>query len=154
MLSFTHGSTPIFLLILNSHQGVHIRYRHIQQSSGCTTSAFDQSHKKGIYIDGHKQDVVKYRKLYLRKLDILSSTHLPPPLCEDGLSAVQRENPAASKHLVLIFHDESNFHTNEGDFTIWAEEGRVSIHPKNQGRGVDGQRLCHRASWSTAVKHQ
>ena len=94
-----------------------------------------QSNKKSIYIDGHeREDVVKYWKLYLRKLDILSSTHLPPPLCEDGLSTVQTGNLAASKHLVLIFHDESSFHANEGQSAMWAEEGRVPIRPKNQGR--------------------
>ena len=38
---------------------------------------FEQlSSKKGIYIDGHERaDVVKYQKLYLKKLDILASTH-------------------------------------------------------------------------------
>ena len=58
---------------------------------------YPPSHKKSIYIDEHEHDdVVEYQKLYLRKLDILSSTHLPPPTCEDGLIAVQ-----TSKHLVL-----------------------------------------------------
>ena len=39
-----------------------------------------QSHK-GVYIDGHERvDVVEYRKLYLRKLEILEAT---PPLCSD-----------------------------------------------------------------------
>ena len=53
-----------------------------------------------------------------------------------GLIAVQTGNPAASKHLVLIFHDESSFHANEGQSLMWAEEGRVPIRPKNQGRGL------------------
>lgn len=44
-------------------------------------------------------------------------------------------NPAASKHLVFIFHDESSFHANEGQSVMWAE-GRVPIRPKNQGRGL------------------
>ena len=36
------------------------------------------STKKGVYIDGHERhDVVEYRKLFLRKLDILESTHAP-----------------------------------------------------------------------------
>ena len=40
------------------------------------------SSKKGIYINGHeRQDVVDYRKLYLRKHEILASTHAPPPPC-------------------------------------------------------------------------
>ena len=34
------------------------------------------STKKGLYIDGHeRKDVVDYRKLYLRKLEVLESTH-------------------------------------------------------------------------------
>ena len=96
-----------------------------------------QSHKKSIYIDGQERgDVVEYRKLYIRKLEILSTTHLPPPLCEDGLTALQTGNASATKHLVLIFHDESSFHANEGQSVMWAEEGRVLIRPKNQGRGL------------------
>ena len=102
--------------------------------------------KKNIYIDGHERDdVIEYRKLYLRKLDILSSTHLPPPACEDGLTAVQTGIPSATKGLVLIFHDESSFHANEGQSIMWAEEGRVPIRPKNQRRGLMGVRRSFRA---------
>ena len=69
-----------------------------------------QTHKKSVYTDGHERDdVVEYRKLYLRKLDILASTHMPPQSCKDRLTDVQTGNPVASKHLVLIFH-ESSFH--------------------------------------------
>ena len=36
--------------------------------------------KKGLYIDGHeREDVVEYRKLYLRKLEALEAKHRPPP---------------------------------------------------------------------------
>uniref|UniRef100_A0A1X7V209 Uncharacterized protein n=1 Tax=Amphimedon queenslandica TaxID=400682 RepID=A0A1X7V209_AMPQE len=46
-----------------------------------------QRHKKGIYIDGHeRKDVVEYRRIFLRKIEILEKTHLPPPNCSDGLS--------------------------------------------------------------------
>ena len=72
---------------------------------------------------------------YLRKIEILSSTHLPPPTSSDGLTAFETGNPAAKKGLVFIFHDESSFHVNEGRSVMWAEEGRVPIRPKNQGRG-------------------
>ena len=66
------------------------------------------------------------------KLEILSITHLPPPTCKDGLTAIQIGNPSASKHLNLMFHDESIIHANKGKSVIWAEEGRVLI----QGRGL------------------
>ena len=42
----------------------------------------------------------------------------------------------AARSLVLIYHDESSFHANEGQSIMWAEEGRVPIRPKTQGRGL------------------
>ena len=96
-----------------------------------------QSHKKGIYIDGHEcTDITEYRSLYIRKLEILESTHLPPPPCPGGLTEFDVGNPSALKHLVLIYHDECIFHANEGQSTLWAEEGKVPIRPKTQGRGI------------------
>ena len=68
------------------------------------------STKKGLYIDSHeRQDVVEYRKLYLRKLEVLASTHAPPPQVSD-----ERETSVNSimKRLVLLYHDESTFHSN------------------------------------------
>jgi len=42
-------------------------------------------YKKGVYYDGHERDDVKeYHRIYLRKLEILQSTHLPPPICPSG----------------------------------------------------------------------
>ena len=81
--------------------------------------SFEQvSSKKGIYIDGHEQaDVVEYRKLYLKRLDILANTHLPPPLCSDEpschASPLGNADTTAHRKLVLIFHDESIFHSND-----------------------------------------
>lgn len=95
------------------------------------------SHKKGVFIDGHeREDVREYRELFLRKLEILESTHLPPPLPADGKSIQILGNPEASKRLVLIFHDESIFHANESQSVMWAEEGKVPIRPKSLGRGL------------------
>ena len=86
-----------------------------------------QSHRKSVYIDGHeREDVIEYRKLYLQKIEILSSTHLPPPTCSDGLTAFETGNPAAKKGLINIFHDESSFHANEGHSVMWAEEGSAN----------------------------
>ena len=96
-----------------------------------------QAHKKGIYIDGHeREDVIEYRKLFLRKLEILELTHLPPPLCADNQTAFQVGSETRSRTLVLIYHDESSFHANEGQSVLWAEDGRIPIRPKSQGRGL------------------
>ena len=56
------------------------------------------STKKGVYINGHERsDVVEYRKLYLRKLEILESTHAPPP----PVSAIG--SPKASRRSSIPF---------------------------------------------------
>ena len=90
-----------------------------------------QSHKKSVYIDGHERDdVVEYRKMYLRKLDILSSTHLPPPSCDDSLTAIETGNPSATKHLVLVFHDESSFHANEAQLPCGPKRGEFPFDQK------------------------
>ena len=65
-----------------------------------------QSHKKDIYIDGHERsDVIEYRTLYLRKLDILEKTHLPPPPCPGGLTQFVVGDSGASKHLKCIWRE-------------------------------------------------
>lgn len=73
-----------------------------------------QSHK-GVYFDGHERvDVVQYRKLYLRKLEILEATHAPPPPCSDEPVRMRQEEDEEKKKLILIYHDESTFHSNDG----------------------------------------
>ena len=83
-----------------------------------------------------REDVIDYRKIFLCKIDIFSSTHLPPPLCSDNSTAVETGNLKAEKSIVLISHDESNFHSNDGQTIMWAKEGKVLIHPKYQGHGL------------------
>ena len=66
------------------------------------------STKIGIYIDGHERaDVVAYRTLYLRKLEILESTHSPHPLVSDESDSLT--SGSELKQLVLLYHDESTF---------------------------------------------
>ena len=60
-----------------------------------------------VYFDGHERgDVVEYCKLYLHKLEILQSTHLPPPACFSGLTEESIGNVNSEKGLILIYHDE------------------------------------------------
>ena len=40
------------------------------------------------------------------------------------------------RNAVLIFHDESTFHSNEDQGWMWAEEGKQPIRPKGLGRGI------------------
>ena len=95
-----------------------------------------QSHK-GVYFDGHERaDVVEYRKLYLRKLKILESTHAPPPCCSDDPIRVRQEEDESKKQLVLLYYDESTFHFNDGQGWLWAEAGKQPTRPNGQGRGI------------------
>jgi len=94
-------------------------------------------YKKGVYYDGHERDdVEEYRRIYLRKLEILQSTHLPPPICPDGEIEETIGAAGAEKRLVLLYHDESSFHSNEGRTWQWTEKDKLSLHPKGQGRGL------------------
>ena len=88
------------------------------------------STKMGVYIDGHeRQDVVEYRKLFLRKLEILESTHAPAPRVSDEPDS---SLTSALKRLILLYHDESTFHSNDDRGWVWSQQ----IKPKGQGRGI------------------
>ena len=93
------------------------------------------SSKKGVYIDGHERsDVVDYRKIYLRRLEIISSCHAPPPLCAEEIP--ERCFGPHRKDAILLFHDESVFHSNDDQSWVWGEKGKQPIKPKGLGRGI------------------
>ena len=95
------------------------------------------SHKKGVYIDGHeREDVVKHRKDLLKVFHDLRSSHRPLPPCSDEPPRVRLEDDNDKKELVLIYHDESIFNTNEGQTWMWGESERPAILPKTKGSGI------------------
>ena len=64
------------------------------------------SHKKGVYIDGHKrEDVVRHRKSFLKTLGELRESHKPPPPCSDDPPQIRREEDDGKKELLVISHD-------------------------------------------------
>ena len=73
--------------------------------------------------------------MYLRRLEIISLTHAPPPFCQDDLPIEPFIGPPR-KSFVLIFHDESMFHFNEDQGWMWAEKGKQPIRPKGLGQGI------------------
>ena len=80
-------------------------------------------HKKGAYVDGHeREDVVEYRGKYLDMLKELYDTHLPLPVPSDKMVPIPPLDAEFRKKLVLIFHDECIFSTNEGQ--LWARGNR------------------------------
>ena len=95
-------------------------------------------YQKGTFVDGHERpDVVEFRKLFLKKMHVYEITHKLPPLPEDNLIPPYTVgNPDARKELVLVFHDECVFHTNDDKVYSWTEQGRARLKPKGQGRGI------------------
>ena len=73
---------------------------------------------------------------YVRKLEYLQASHLTPPSFPDGETEENIGSNTADKRLVLIYHDESSFHANEGQSWQWAEENMLVLCPKSQGRGL------------------
>ena len=95
------------------------------------------SHKKGVYIDGHeREDVIKHREALLKTLEHLRVSHRPLPRCSDDPPRVRLEADEEKKELVIIFHDESIFNTNEGQTWMWGESERPAILPKTKGSGI------------------
>ena len=95
------------------------------------------SHKKGAYVDGHeREDVVKCRDEFLKEMEDLRDTRLPPPTCSDERAATPPPDAESRKTLVLIYHDESIFNTNEGQTWMWATEDALILQPKTKGSGI------------------
>jgi len=73
--------------------------------------------------------------LYLRRLEIISLTHVPPPFCQDKFSLEPFIGPQC-EIVVLIFHDESTLQSNKDQGWTWAEKGKQPIRPKELGQGI------------------
>ena len=97
-------TAKMFSSWVNAELLPHVRQHHpsVRQEISAVTATrwlhklhnlgfYPTSTKKGFYIDGHeRQDVVEYRKLFLRKLEILESTHAPAPRVSDEPVTSQR----------------------------------------------------------------
>lgn len=64
---------------------------------------------------------------------MLESTHAPPPQVSDE---PETNVSLSMKTLVLLYHDESAFHSNDDQGWVWAEKWSQQIKPKGQGRGL------------------
>ena len=66
----------------------------------------------------------------------LRDTHKPPLPCSDERAATLPPDAESRKALVLIYHDESIFSTNEGQIWMWASDDMPVIQPKTKGSGI------------------
>ena len=99
--------------------------------------------KKGIYIDGHeREDVKEHRKEFIQNMHELELQHLPPPKCDDELRSEEEDDERArrtaqgAKQLVLIYHDESPYSTNDDERKVWTDGQVGHIRPKGRGSGI------------------
>ena len=101
-----------------------------------------------MYVDGHeREDVVAYHQKYLDVMKDLRDTHLPPPLPSDERPTTPPPDAETRKKLVLIYHDESIFNTNEGQQWFWGTGDEPYIQPKQK----EQESLCHILFTSTMV---
>ena len=100
-------------------------------------AGFEYSKISKGYVDGHERaDVVTDRNNFLHMMQELENSHKPPPTPVDGIHPYPLGNPDADKYLVLIYHDESTFHSNEGVSYSWHEKGNYPLRTKDQGIGI------------------
>ena len=97
--------------------------------------------KKGTFSDGHeREDVVQYRKSFLRKmvgLGFLNPTNAPTEEAKKALPNDLEPPPTeVIQKTILIFHDETTFQANDDQSTLWASKGTTVIRPKSKGSGI------------------
>ena len=97
--------------------------------------------KKGTYVDGHERDdVVEYRKRFLRKmvaLGLLNKENAPTEEATEALPADLHAPPLeVIEKTIILFHDETTFQANEDQPTLWAEKGTSVMRPKSKGSGI------------------
>ena len=102
--------------------------------------------QSSIYIDGHeKPDVQEYRLGFCRRFN---ENYLPRMKQYDGdqLNVVYPLLKEGQCEIVPLYHDESTFHSNEGQRYVRVERGTTIIKQKSRGRGLmvsDYVCACH-----------
>lgn len=74
-----------------------------------------------------REDVIKHRESFLKSISDLRKAHKPPPLCSDDAPHVRQQADEDKKVLMLVYHNESIYNTNEGQTLMWAEEDHPAI---------------------------
>ena len=95
---------------------------------------------KGMFFDGHeREDVVKERDIFLSKMVELGFLHPSEAPTPDAARAFPPSVPLPLSEVrvktVVIFHDESTFHANEDQKSMWGVKGEHMLRPKSKGAG-------------------
>ena len=93
---------------------------------------------KGMFFDGHeREDAVKEREKSLSKMVEVGFLHPSEAPTPDAARAFPPSVPLALSEVrektVVIFHDESTFHANEDQTSMWRVKGEHMLRPKTKG---------------------
>ena len=69
-------------------------------------------------------------------MEELRKSHKPPPQCSDEEPRVRSEDDEEKKTLIVLYHDESIYNTNEGQTWMWAEDDHSALLPKTKWSGI------------------
>lgn len=97
--------------------------------------------KKGTFVDGHERDdVVAYRKTFLRRMVTLGFLHPRNAPTEEAKAALPEDfvcsRPDLLDKTVVLFHDESTFQANDDETTFWGTKDTKVMQPKSKGSGI------------------
>lgn len=84
-----------------------------------------------------REDVIKARNEFLTSMTSLGFLHRSYAPSEEMASLLPgvSVSPDAS-NTIFWFHDESTFHANDGEFTMWKDESMQVLKPKGWGAGL------------------
>ena len=96
---------------------------------------------KGMFFDGHeREDVVKERGEFLTKMIECGFLHPSDAPTPEAAAAFPSSVPLAQSDVrektLVLFHDESTFHANEDQTTMWGVKGEHMLRPKSKCAGI------------------
>ena len=99
------------------------------------------SPKKGSFVDGHERDdVVEYRKNFLRRMVTLGFLHrdnAPTSTAAESLPKdLEEPSPQLTAKTVIFLHDETTFQANDDQTRQWGAKGTQVVMQKSKGRGI------------------
>ena len=91
--------------------------------------------RKDVYVDGHeREDVVNHRKEFVSRFKDLESRLARWD--DEGNFIGDDVPPGGGKWVVVVTHDESTFHVNDGRRQMWLKDKGDPLRPKGNGKGI------------------
>lgn len=95
-----------------------------------------QRQHKDIYYDGHERDdVVKYREIFLTQMEEFERL-MPRPDENDIMVIIEPSLNPGDKRYIIVTHDESVFYSNDGKKTFWGPKGHMPLRKKGTGLSI------------------